>query len=124
MLRVLTQRRRSVIRLQAVDQAQAEAKALHDKQQAEKRAAADKAVALAKAKADAVERETQARLQAEESQLASRVQSIESRTEARTAAPRAQLGDAVKTAAVAAQERKDADRLAQLAKAEKASRKG
>jgi hypothetical protein len=110
-------------REQAVDQAQAKAKALHDKQQAEKRAAEERAIAQAKAKAEAAERETQARLQAEESKLASRVESIETRTEARTAAPRAQLGDAVKTASLAAKERKEADRLAQLAQAEKASRK-
>lgn len=109
-------------RKQAQETARSEAKALRDKQQAERRVAKESAQAEARAKTEAVERETRAKLETEQSTLDHRLEAIDSRTAARTAAPKAQLEDAVQVAADAAKERQTADRLEQLASAEKESR--
>lgn len=109
-------------RKEAQDSARSEAKALRDKQEAERRKATETAEAKARAKTAAVERETHARLDAEQAKLDNRVEAIDSRTASRTAAPQAQLQDAVEVASDAAKERQTADRLGQLASAEKESR--
>ena len=90
---------------------------------ADKRAAKDKAAAREKAAADAIDKSANAKLQQEQQRLEAQQDRIETRTKARTAAPKAQLDNAVDRSAEAAAERSDADRLAQLAAAERASRR-
>lgn len=110
-------------RTQAEDKAQQEAVAVRERQQAEKRAAAEQAEAKARARTEAVARETAARVAAEEKELEARTSRVEERTQARTAKPKAQLQEAGALRADAQRDRKTADRLADLAEAERASRK-
>jgi hypothetical protein len=89
---------------------------------AEKRVAKEKAKAREQAAADAINKSADAKLKHEQQRLEVQQDRIETRTQARTAAPKAQLDKAVDRSAKAAAERSDADRLAQLAAAERESR--
>lgn len=89
---------------------------------ADKRAAKEKAKAREKAAADAIRKSADAELLQEQRRLRAQQDRIETRVKARTAAPKAQLDKAVDRSAEAATERSDADRLGQLAAAERASR--
>ena len=109
-------------RVEAQQEAAQKAKQVHDRQQAERRAAEEKAQATARAKTAAAEQRAQAEVEREEKALDARVSSIETRTKARTAAPKAQLQDAVSLAQEATAEKAKADRLHDLAEAERTSR--
>lgn len=110
-------------RVAATKQAQDEARSLHEQQQAERRAAEQQAQAEAKARTAAAEREAQAKIDAAERDADEKVSTIEQRTQARTAKPKAQLKDAASLASEAERERVTAERMAELADAEKASRR-
>ena len=89
---------------------------------AEKRRVKEQAQAQEKAAAQAISKSAQAELDAERERLEQQEARIEQQKAARTAAPKAQLDKAVERQAVADDERAEAERLAQLAEAERESR--
>lgn len=95
--------------------------------QAEKRAAkeavVERAQARQKADQEAITSKVEATLAAERDKLDQQEARIEARAKAATAAPKAQLDKAVADSEAARQERADADRLAELAAAEREARK-
>lgn len=91
--------------------------------QADKRRAEQEAKARLRAETERVEAEARAKAQAVEAQLAAQERRIDETTKARTAAPKAQLSNAVADKQQAAAERAKAERLAQLADGEKQSRR-
>jgi hypothetical protein len=96
--------------------------ALRD-EQAEKRRVEQEAKAKLDAERKRVAAEARAKAQAVTSQLDAQEQRIDEVTRARTAAPKAQLGDAVAEKKAADAERAKADRLAKLAADERESRR-
>lgn len=100
----------------------AEVRRLRAQETAAKKAVAQKAAAQEKAAAKAVDAKAKAELAAERERLASQEAAIEQRTAERTAAPAAQLAGAVERQQEADAGRASADRLAELADAEKDSR--
>jgi hypothetical protein len=101
---------------------QKELRRLREQEKAAKKAVQDKADAQEKAAAKAVQAKARAEITAERERLAETEQRIEQTTAARTAAPKAQLQDAVGRKQDADAERAAADRLAQLAGAEREKR--
>lgn len=99
-----------------------ETRRLREQEKAEKKAAAVEATAKERAAAGAIRAETAAELQAERDRVAAAEAAIEKRVEERTAAPKAQLEQAVERKSNADAERAAADRLSELASAEKARR--
>ncbi|MDP9183002.1 MAG: hypothetical protein M3P04_09545 [Actinomycetota bacterium] len=108
---------------EAQRRAQLEAKQLLERREAEQRAAEQKAEAAADAKLAVIDEQVQASVDHVEEVLGGRVDAIAQRTQARTAKPKAQLKEAAALTGEAARERKSADRLGELASAEKAKRK-
>jgi hypothetical protein len=92
-------------------------------EQAEKRRVEQEAKARLAAERKRVEDEARAKAQAVTAQLDEQEQRIDEVTRARTAAPKAQLGDAVAEKKAANAERSKADRLAKLAADERESRR-
>lgn len=109
-------------REQAQQRAKDDLHAIRTEQRSDKRAAQEKASAQTRANTAAVELERTAKLDAEKSRLRGQVNAIDARTSARTAAPAAQLNDAVEVSQRAAEQQQTATRLGTLADAEKASR--
>jgi len=101
------------------DVAQAEA----DKREA-KAEAARKAAQRKSAEREAVAAKAQHAIEAEKERARQQEARIEQQTEARTAAPKAQLSDAVEDSKAARKRKDDAEELARLAEQEKLSRKG
>lgn len=96
---------------------------IRTEQRSDKRAAQEKAAEQTSANTAAVERERAAKLDAEKSRLEGRVKAVDARTSARTAAPAAQLHDAVEVSRSAAEQEQTATRLSQLADGEKDRRR-
>ena len=96
--------------------------ALREQEKAAKKSAAVEAAAKERAAAEAIRAEAAAKLEAERDRVAAAEAAIEKRVEERTAAPKAQLEQAVERKAKADAERAAADRLSELASAEKARR--
>lgn len=90
---------------------------------AEKRRVKEQAEAQEKAAAKAISTSAQAKLDAERARLEQQEARIEQVKDARTAASKAQLEQAVERQSGADAERAEADRLAQLAEAEREGRK-
>ncbi len=109
-------------RQQAQQRAKDNLLAIRTEQRSDTQAAHQKASAQARANTAAVERERTAKLDAEKSRLEGKVKALDARTSARTAAPAAQLDDAVELSRSAAEQRQTAARLGTLAGTEKASR--
>lgn len=99
-----------------------ETRRLREQEKAEKKAAAVEAAAKERAAAEAIRAEAAAKLDAERDRVAAAEAAIEKRVEQRTAAPKAQLEQAVERKSNADAERAAADRLSELAQAEKARR--
>lgn len=99
-----------------------ELRRLREQEKAAKKAVKEKADAQEKAAAKALQSKAQAQIEAERRRLAETEQRIEQRTAERTAAPKAQLETAVERKTEADSERAAADRLAQLADAEREKR--
>jgi hypothetical protein len=95
---------------------------LREQEKAAKQAVQDKADAQEKAAAKAVQAKAQAKIDAERDRLAQTEARIEQRTAERTAAPKAQLSEAVQRKQDADSERAAADRMAQLADLEREKR--
>jgi hypothetical protein len=110
-------------REEAERRAQLEAEQLLEQREAEQRAVQQQAAAQAEAKLAAVDAKTQAAVEKVERSVDERVDAIAKRTQARTAKPKAQLKEAAALQGEAVRERKTADRLGELANAEKAKRK-
>lgn len=110
-------------REEAERRAQLEAQQLLEQREAEQRAVQQKAAARAEAELAAVDARAQAAVKKVEKSVDDRVDAIAKRTQARTAKPKAQLKEAAALQGEAARERKSADRLGELADAEKAKRK-
>jgi len=107
----------------AADQDKAqETRRLREQEKAAKKAVKSQADAQEKAATQAVRAKTEAQLKAERDRLEKTEARIEQRKEQRTAAPKAQLELAVDRKQEADAERAAADRLAELADAEKARR--
>lgn len=92
-------------------------------EQAEKKRIEQEAKAKLQAEQKRVQDEARAKAAAVQADLETQEKRIAETTRARTAAPKAQLGDAVAEKKAADAERAKAERLAQLADAEKESRK-
>jgi hypothetical protein len=92
-------------------------------EQAEKRRVEQEAKARLRAEKERVAAEARAKAQAVTAQLDEQEQRIDEVTRARTAAPKAQLGDAVAEKKTADAERAKAERLAKLANDEKEARR-
>ena len=92
-------------------------------EQADKRRAEQEAQAKARAEKERIAAQAQAKVQAVTERLDTQEARIDATQRARTAAPKAQLKDAVEQKKTADAERAQAERLAQLAKAEKDNRK-
>lgn len=107
----------------AQHRAELEANQLLEKREAEQRAVEQKAKAEADAKLAVIDQQAQASVDHVEKVLDERVDAISRRTQARTTQPKAQLKEAAALTGEAARERKSADRLGELASAEKAKRK-
>lgn len=99
-----------------------ETRRLREQEKAAKKAASVEAAAKERAAAEAIRAEAAANLEAERDRVAAAEAAIEKRVEERTAAPKAQLEQAVKRKSNADAERAAADRLSELAQAEKARR--
>ena len=104
------------------DKAQ-ELRRLREQEKAAKKAVKEQADAQERAAAQAVQTKAQASIAAERDRLADTEARIEQRTAARTAAPKAQLSEAIERKQTADAERSAADRMAQLAEAERESRR-
>jgi hypothetical protein len=100
----------------------AEARRVREQAAAEKRRVKEQAAAQEKAAAQEISANAEAQLRAERDRLAQAEQQIEQRVAERTAAPKAQLDRAVELQGEADDERAQAERLAQLADAERESR--
>jgi hypothetical protein len=109
-------------RAQARSERAQEARKARTADQAAKRRAAKKATSRVKAAAEAVDETVEATVSAEEERLQRAEESIKTRTSARTAAPKAQLEDAVEVTSEADRERQTAERLGDLADREKQER--
>lgn len=96
--------------------------AIRTEQQSDKHAAQDKTTAQRRAGTAAVERKRTAKLDAENTRLKGQVNALDASTAARSAAPAAQLNDAIEVAQGADEQQETATRLGSLADAEKASR--
>jgi len=97
------------------------AQAANDKQKAQAEAQR-KATERKHAEREAVATKARIQLEAEKKQADAHVARIDQQTAARTAAPNAQLSDALQDTKAAAKRKADADELAQLAQQEKLSR--
>lgn len=98
------------------------AKQIKAEREAAQAAVSQKAKAREKAEDTAIAAKTEATVAAERDRLDAQAASIEARVDVPTAAPKAQLDKAVKDTAAAQKTKGDADRLAQLADAEKQAR--
>lgn len=110
-------------RTAARQQQQAGVQAALRDEQADKRRAEQEAQAKARAEKERIAAQAQAKVQAVTERLDTQEARIDATQRARTAAPKAQLKDAADQKKTADAERAQAERLAQLAKAEKDSRK-
>ena len=109
-------------RRQAEQEKSQELRRLREQEKAQKKAVKEQADAQEKAATQAVRSKAAAELKAERDRLEKTEQRIEQRTAERTAAPKAQLEDAVERKQDADAERAAADRLSQLADAEREKR--
>lgn len=110
-------------RKQAAERQQAEARRVLQEKQAAQREAERIAEAQERAAVTAVERTVQAELQIQEDKIERAEARIDSSLNKRTAAPKAKLDSAAKTKAQATREKAEAERLSQLATAEREGRR-
>ena len=110
-------------RTAARQQQQTDVQAALREEQADKRRAEQQAQAKERAEKERIAAQAQAKVQAVTERLDTQEAQIDATQRARTAAPKAQLDDAVEQKKTADAERTQAERLAQLAKAEKDNRK-